>query len=168
MSAGANSPVDPVAAVKRQLAREVLRSSGSLRFVATGLSMLPAIRPGDTLVVERALHNQIRAGDILVTDQEGKLVGHRVLSIQDRVDGRFFMTQGDASKVVDRPVPESAVLGRVTHLQRGGARIAARQLRGIDRGIAGMLRRILPAAIALNDLRRTLRSPQESAVPCRP
>lgn len=40
-------------AVKCELAAQVLRSFGTLRFVATGWSMLPSLWPGEILVVER-------------------------------------------------------------------------------------------------------------------
>ena len=39
--------------LKCELAAEVLRSFGTLRFAATGWSMLPSVWPGETLVVDR-------------------------------------------------------------------------------------------------------------------
>ena len=45
--------------LKCELAAEVLRSFGTLRFAATGWSMLPSVWPGETLVVERVQPDEV-------------------------------------------------------------------------------------------------------------
>ena len=65
-------------ALKCELAGEVLRSSGRLRLRVTGWSMLPAIFPGDTLVIERANGESLGKGDIVLFHRDRRLFVHRV------------------------------------------------------------------------------------------
>src|SRR5271154_6433672 len=94
-------------AVKCELAGEVLRKFGSLQVPAIGWSMLPTVRPGDTLVVERIAPDQVRAGDVVVTGRGGTLVGHRVVSLPGGLADRRWITQGDALALPDQPVREN-------------------------------------------------------------
>ena len=82
----ADSVVDTfAAAVKCELAAEVLRSFGTLRFVATGWSMLPSLWPGETLVVEGVGEgkdqDRVCVGDIVLVRREGGLCAHRVVAV---------------------------------------------------------------------------------------
>jgi hypothetical protein len=47
------TPVNTTVTLMCELVAEVLRSFGTIRFAATGWSMLPSLWPGDTLMVER-------------------------------------------------------------------------------------------------------------------
>ena len=60
-----NAAPDPAHLLKCELAREVLRSSGTLRLRVTGWSMLPTVMPGDTLIVDRA-GGGVSRGDIVL------------------------------------------------------------------------------------------------------
>jgi hypothetical protein len=70
-----------------------------------------------------------------------------------------WITQGDALPVPDRPVAGNELLGRVTHLIRGGMLMTVpTELGVIDNVIAKVVRRSVPAARALlflNGMRRT-------------
>ena len=59
--------------LKCELAAEVLRSFGTLRFAATGWSMLPFVWHGETLVVERVQPDQVHIGDLVLVGREGRL-----------------------------------------------------------------------------------------------
>src|SRR5882762_7350692 len=101
----ADSAPDTAAALKCEMAGEVLRSFGSLRFVATGWSMLPAVWPGDTLFVDHISPEQVRVGDVVLVGREGKLCAHRVVCVP--VDSgiiQHWITRGDAMAAPDRPV----------------------------------------------------------------
>lgn len=113
---------DAGVSAKRELAEEVLRSFGRLRFAATGWSMLPTILPGDTLVVERISPDAFSVGDIALVGRDGKLCAHRVVSLP-RTENRFWLTKGDAMSRPDRPVLDSELLGRVTEYVRAGKNI---------------------------------------------
>lgn len=157
-----SGPAETAAAVKCDLASEVLRSFSPAYFPATGWSMLPAIWPGDTLVVERITTDQVRVGDVVVVGRDGKLCGHRVISIAGARENRQWITQGDALPVPDRPVIGSEMLGRVAYLVRAGVirkgkRIAVpAELSGAAKLIAKMLRHSALVARTLVYLRRLI------------
>jgi signal peptidase I len=157
-----SAPADSTA-VKCELASEVLRSFGGLRFAATGWSMLPAVWPGDTLVVESISHDHIHIGDVVLVGREGRLCAHRVVSKAGSGNPRW-VTQGDAMSVPDRPVLESELLGRVAYLIRAGRLIAVpAELSVGEQLIAKIVRRSVPATRALVYLHRMVHTPERSA-----
>ena len=155
-------PVDgasaDAAAVKCDLAGEVLRSFGNLQFEATGWSMLPSMWPGDTLMVERVSGDQVRIGDVVLVGRDGRLCAHRVVSTSEDKENPLWITQGDAMAAPDRPVNESELLGRVSCLIRAGRLIAVRpELSVVERLTAKIVGRSVPAARALVYLHRVNR-----------
>ena len=151
-------------ALKCDLAGEVLRSFGPLCFPAVGWSMLPAIWPGDTLVVERVTHDQVQVGDVVVAGRHGKLCAHRVIGAVDDTENQRWITQGDALPAPDRPVSQNELVGRVVYLIRAGKCIAMPgELNGLEHLVTRILRRSVPAARALVFLRRMVQSPEKSA-----
>jgi signal peptidase I len=159
--------LDTANAVKCSLAEEALRSFGSLRFPATGWSMLPVVRPGDTLVVEHISRDRARIGDVVVVGRDGKLCGHRIVSITEDSGKLQWITQGDALPAPDRPVAETELLGRVAYLIRGGKCFPVpAELSVIQRLLAGMVRRSLPAARALVYLHSKIQASNDSTLPC--
>jgi len=162
-----NPAASDAAALRCELAGEVLRSFGPVRFPAIGWSMLPAIWPGDTLVVEHLGQDQVRVGDVVVTGREGKLCAHRVIGTVGDPENPQWITQGDALPVPDRPVNWDELLGRVAYLIRAGKLIAApARLGAFDSLLAKFVRRSVPAARALVYLNRMRQSSKESVLPC--
>ena len=159
-------------ALKCDLAGEVLRSFGRLRFRATGWSMLPAVWPGDTLVVERVNRDQIDVGDVVLVGRDGRLCAHRVVSRARASGSPHWVTQGDAMPAPDRPVIESELLGRVVYLIRAGKQITLpAELSVFEHLIAKTVRRSFFAARALVYLHRKVRTAEksglkESILPC--
>jgi signal peptidase I len=99
-----------------ELAAQVLRDSGKLRFRATGSSMLPAIRPGDILAVHRRQISETQLGDIAFFSCYGGVVAHRIISKgQD-----FFIAQGDSVPSPDNLVTTENFLGLVVSIERDG------------------------------------------------
>jgi hypothetical protein len=146
---------DATTALKCDLASEVLRSFGSVRFAATGWSMLPAVWPGDTLVVERVGPEQVHVGDVVLVGWEGGFCAHRVVSAVGEGETRRWITQGDGMSAPDRPVPESELLGRVDYLIRAGRCMAVPAELGVVKTLlAKIVRRSTPAARALVYLHR--------------
>jgi len=161
------STSDVGSTLKCELAVEVLRSFGTLRFAATGWSMLPSIWPGETLVVERVEQDQVRIGDVVLVGREGRLCAHRVVGAAGEPSGTQWITQGDSLPVPDRPVAGNELLGRVTHLIRAGRLIAVpAELSGIGNLIAKVVRRSGSAARALVYLNRMRQTSQKSVAQC--
>jgi signal peptidase len=142
--------VDSATALKCELAGEVLRSFGTLRFAANGWSMLPALWPGDTLVIEPIRGSQVRAGEIVLVGRKGRLCAHRVVGTAASAGSRQWITQGDANPAPDPPVTENELLGRVVYLVRAGRLLPApAKLSTLERLVAQVVRRSTSAARAL-------------------
>jgi signal peptidase I len=154
---------DSAVAVKCDLASEVLRSFGSLRFAATGWSMLPSIWPGDTLVVDRVEPHQISLGDVVLVGRGGRLCAHRVVGKAKSGEPQWI-TRGDAMSAPDRAVAESEILGRVTYVIRSGKLIAVpAELSVAERVTAKIVQHSVPAARALVFLHRMANTSKKSA-----
>ncbi len=152
------------AALKCDLASEVLRSFGNLRFEATGWSMLPSMWPGDTLMVQRVSPDQVHVGDVVLVGRDGRLCAHRVVSGSEDPETLRWVTQGDAMAAPDPPVNASELLGRVSYLMRGGRLIAVRaQLSAVERLTAKVVGRSVTAARALVYLNRRIQTSERSA-----
>ena len=135
-----SQPLDDAHALKCELAAESLRSSGTLRLQVTGWSMLPAVWPGDTLVVESVSSNAVAEGDIVLFSRDRRLFAHRVVA-QDSAPGDRILTQGDAMPVPDSPVSDKELLGKVSFIVRNGKRIEpSRSLRISERAVAALVR----------------------------
>lgn len=104
-----------VGADAESLALDVLRAGGAVTLAATGHSMTPAIRSGDSLTVE-PLRERPGIGSVLACESAGRLVVHRLV----RREGERLVVRGDAAPAADPPLAGAAVLGVVTGIQRGG------------------------------------------------
>ena len=106
--------------VRLDLAAEVLRRFGEVRFVARGSSMIPSIYPGDVLTVRSQVIAEARHGHIVLALREGRFWAHRLIR-KWRQGNRFVLaTRGDALPDEDPSLDESQVLGRVTSIVRYG------------------------------------------------
>lgn len=112
-------------AVGCDLAREVLRTYGRLRLGVTGWSMFPAVWPGDTICVERAIVNEIVEGAVVLFSRDERLFAHRVVKGAADGKGSYIITRGDAMRDPDAPLFNDELLGRVTGIIRNGRFIDA-------------------------------------------
>lgn len=137
---------DGVHAIKCELAAEVLRSHGKLRLQVTGLSMFPAVRPGDTLLVDRINRSAVAEGDIVLFGRDRRLFAHRVVA-KGSHGSSAMQTRGDAMPKLDSPVDENELLGRVSIIVRNGRSIQPRKkLRLPERFVAALVKRSETAA----------------------
>lgn len=106
-----------------ELAAEILNASGSVRSVARGASMLPAIYPGDALEIHARNFEQVRAGEVVLVKNEGLLYTHRVVREELRRGERVLITRGDALRFNDgQPISSDEFLGCVEFVVRRGQR----------------------------------------------
>lgn len=127
--------------LKLELGAEVLRSFGELRFVARGASMIPAIVPGDVLLVRHQPLAVMRRGDVALWSSNGRFCAHRVLRVEKTRNESAIVTRGDALREEDAPVTCSELLGHVYAIIRRGKRIDLAKERGfLLRGIASLAR----------------------------
>ena len=104
---------------KHNLALEVLRSTGSLRLVAFGYSMLPALWPGDLLAVKAQPLESIRAGDVVLYERHGRFFIHRTLGRMNSSPATSLLVRGDAMPAADAPVAAGELLGKIVSVERG-------------------------------------------------
>jgi signal peptidase len=123
-------------AVKCELAFEVAQSFGAIQLEVTGGSMLPAVWPGDRLIVQRLDPDKIQPGQIILYSRHGGLVAHRVVSR----DGDRLVTRGDSLPQTDPPVPTNEIAGEIVSIVRRGRRVCPELTLG-RRMVSWLLRR---------------------------
>jgi len=145
---------DAAHSLKCELAVESLRSSGALRLQVTGWSMLPAVWPGDTLMVERATLSAVSQGEIVLFVRGRRLFAHRVMAKSHRDGGLQVVTKGDAMPTADAPISDAELLGKVSRIVRDGRSIEpSRSLRISERVVAGLVRSSEAAARVIVGIR---------------
>lgn len=113
--------LDPTDAAFIDVMTDLLRRGHSVRFRARGGSMHPTIREGEAITVAPARPVGIRRGDVILYRVGRGVIAHRVARVAHRPDGGLvFIPRGDASQGRDDPVEETAILGRVVAVERGG------------------------------------------------
>jgi signal peptidase I len=149
-------------ALKCELAGEVLRSSGRLRLRVTGWSMLPAIFPGDTLLIERANGESLGKGDIVLFHRDRRLFVHRVSGTSGSDRDLQIVTQGDGMPKPDPPLSSSQLLGKVSFVVRDGRCLEpAKRPKFPMRAVAAMVRRSSSAARVVVGVHKMSQGPQE-------
>jgi len=104
---------------------DVLTRHGHLRVRAFGSSMLPAIRPGDVLCIERCTPEAARPGDVLLTRHDERVLAHRLIRKERHGSEDVLVTRGDALWHADPSHPASMLLGRVAAISRDGVMLAS-------------------------------------------
>lgn len=107
-------------ACKLRLAAEGLKSWGTLRLRATGMSMLPTLWPGDALVIESCASGEVEPGEIVLFMRDDRFFIHRLLNNQLGMYEICLLTRGDCMSASDPPVRNDEFLGRVKTVQRSG------------------------------------------------
>jgi len=134
-------------ASKCALAAEVLRSSGKLRLRVMGWSMLPAVWPGDTLLIERVDSGEFSEGDIVLFGRDRRFFAHRVVTRNGKPGSSRILTRGDAMPRPDPPISDSDVLGKVAGIVRKGKCFRpSKTPRLSGRAVAALVRRSQIAA----------------------
>ena len=91
-----------------------IERDGRVRTIFSGRSMLPTLRNGMRLLVEKILPEDVRPCDIIMYKKGGSVVAHRVIKIIPGAGGRVFITKGDNHAYVDCSyIPEEDLLGMV-------------------------------------------------------
>ncbi len=104
-----------------RISTELLRAGYEIRFRAEGGSMEPAIRSGEVLLVQPVALEEAQIGRIFLFQGRDWLTAHRLVGRVRLPSGETgYLFHGDATDQPDAPVPASAVLGRVTAVERDG------------------------------------------------
>lgn len=77
-------------------------------------SMVPTFARGDAVLIEKLSASEIENGDILVFRRDGRIITHRVMSVELRDGTYYFTTRGDANADPDSSeASDQQVVGRV-------------------------------------------------------
>ena len=109
--------------VVADLAAEVLREFGEFEFVAWGSSMIPAVFPGDTLIVRSDTPASMCPGDVVLLARARRFYAHRLVNKTEEEGSMRLITRGDALSQDDPPFAQAEMLGRVAGVIRRGKRI---------------------------------------------
>ena len=93
-----------------------LAGGSKLMSVQSG-SMVPAIKKGDLVSVQRIPTRELRVGDVITyasAEDPTVTVTHRIVALTGDMTGRV-VTQGDANEVADQAVYPAQIIGRVDH-----------------------------------------------------
>src|SRR5207237_3650565 len=91
-------------ACKHSLAAEVLQSIGELRFRASGISMLPALWPGDCLTIRAHSIEEVQQGDIVLYARGGRFFIHRIMRKCPSGEETFRITRRGCMAEEDPPL----------------------------------------------------------------
>ena len=141
-----------------------LRAGHEVRVRVAGSSMVPALWPGDELLVRALPLAEPSRGDLLLFVRDGRLCTHRLVDMLDQAGAARLVTRGDAALQCDPPVAPSEILGRVALITRGGRDIPislspARRLLSIGIRHSDFIRR---AALKIHSVRRRSWAIQEA------
>ena len=95
------------------LLKEELDKKGELQLIVHGDSMLPTLKDGNVIKIEKC--NEYRIGDIVVfytiVENQLKIIVHRVIFVRKT----YVLTKGDNNDFVDPiKVMNTMILGKVT------------------------------------------------------
>ncbi len=108
-------------AARSALVADVLRRGDRLRLRVQGMSMLPALWPGDEVEISGCHPEDVCRGEIVLAHREGRFFLHRFVA---RRNPDSFALRGDAMDDSDPLFTSQALLGRLVRVSRGGRSIA--------------------------------------------
>ena len=120
----------------------MLDEGRAVTVTAGGYSMWPAIRPGDTVVIDPIGTRLPKIGEIVALRRDGGYVLHRVTGVTAGRDTTLIRTQGDSVRHEDEPSYAGMIAGVVVSVVRSG-----RQRQPPPRHLPGWMNR-MTAAVA--------------------
>jgi signal peptidase I len=112
-------PVEPhLSQALVSLVQEGLGERGRLWLRLQGDSMWPTIPAGSLVEVEQVKTPAVRCGDMVVWQQEGSLIAHRVVQRVRAGSGVLLLTKGDNCASADRLMSQEAIVGRISQVKR--------------------------------------------------
>ena len=116
-----------------------LRAGGTFSFTISTSSMLPALRPGDRVVVRAARADQVRTGDIVIREMADSWIAHRVIDSFVSSNGTHLVTKGDNALTSDPMWEPGQLTGAIVAVVRAG--------QSERESLAGIRRRALAIAL---------------------
>lgn len=109
--------------VAQDLVEARLQAGSPVRFHVFTTSMLPTLRPGDALIVERAAVAEFVPGALVVIRNGSAWVVHRLILRQTAGQSLHLLTKGDHQLFADTGFEGALPVGVVQSIQRGNCSI---------------------------------------------
>ena len=104
--------------------------------------MHPSIRNGEHVHVAPIEWSMLRVGDVVLARAQRGLTAHRLV----KITADAATTRGDNAQQRDAAVSKNAIIGRITHIERGGSTVAvpsARRVRRILFSLSQLIRSLV-------------------------
>lgn len=125
-----------------RLAADSVHKWGGIRLPAMGISMVPAIQPGDVLSIQPVDPKEVSLGDIVVYVREQILVVHRIVRTSAASTEQYLVTRGDRLLRDDPPILPGDLIGRVASIERRNRRVKVQPfLNRVEHALCLVLRR---------------------------
>jgi signal peptidase I len=99
-----------------------LRTGGTFSVTISTSSMLPALGPGDRVVVRAARADRVRIGDIVIRKMADSWIAHRVIDNFPSGNETHLVTKGDNVLAPDPAWEPGQLVGAVIAVTRAGQR----------------------------------------------
>jgi hypothetical protein len=97
--------------IKERLSRDELGAGVRLTLHVRGTSMIPALWPGESILVDPSNGQNLRVGDVVVFARSRQLIAHRVVGLCGSAEGGSVITRGDAGPHDEPPVRPAELIG---------------------------------------------------------
>lgn len=134
------------------LVQRRLQRDGSVEIPSSGFSMFPLIRTGDLCRFVPVRGNALKPGAVvLFADREGRLIGHRLLRIEQDAGEPRYILKGDANLLPDEVVEAGRLLGVLASITRyaGNGKPHTAPADNLSRKLWGAVVRRVPGISAL-------------------
>jgi signal peptidase I len=102
------------------LIKEGLAKGLGSEFQIISNSMHPVLKIGDKIKIKKASLKDLICGDIVIYKLNGRLIAHRFLYLKDE---KSFICRGDNISIIDQPVANDSLIGKVTSIANKNYRI---------------------------------------------
>ena len=110
------SPSDTLALTDLPELGDLLLRMGKIRLRIASRSMVPTLRPGDEIVVEPVLGHLLEKSDLVLFQEAGRLICHRVAEVG--ADDDSLVVRGNAPTSPGQRIAREQVMGKVVRIRR--------------------------------------------------
>ncbi len=102
-----------IVSVSAQILRKTFATATTIEVKAGGFSMFPTIREGSVLIVQQTKSSDISKGDIVLREEAGRVIAHRVVSTK-----KGIVSRGDNCRNPDVVTSPENIIGKITAVKR--------------------------------------------------
>ena len=103
-----------------ELGASLLVEGRFVRVKLGGSSMFPLLRPGDVAKIKLVPLSELNVGQVIVFENSGKWIAHRLVSIGGKGGQIQLLAQGDSVRKADPSILENHYLGLIESFSRNG------------------------------------------------